>query len=91
MTSGILVFGASQRTGLEVARILTGRGERVTAFVRPTSDRENLEKLGVDFAVGDVIKYTQDDDAVPESKKIGSGKGEAGAVVAHIIGNGDAR
>lgn len=55
MADGILVFGASQRTGLEVARILTGRNEPVTAFVRSASDRENLEKLGVDFVVGDVL------------------------------------
>jgi hypothetical protein len=42
------------------------------------------------FASGDVIKYTEDADATPESKKIGSTNGQAGAVDAHIIGNGDA-
>jgi hypothetical protein len=42
------------------------------------------------FAVDDVIKYTQDDEATPISKKMGSDKGNAGAVAAHIIGNGDA-
>jgi uncharacterized protein YbjT (DUF2867 family) len=55
MTDGVLVFGASQRTGLEVARILTNRGEKVTAFVRPTSDRTNLEPLDVDFVTGDAV------------------------------------
>ena len=55
MTDGVLVFGASQRTGLEVARILTKRGEKVTAFVRPTSDRTNLEPLNVDFVTGDAV------------------------------------
>ena len=35
------------------------------------------------------IKYTEDSDAVPESKKIGSANG-ADAVAWHIIGNGDA-
>jgi uncharacterized protein YbjT (DUF2867 family) len=55
MTDGILLFGGSQRTGLEVARLLTGRNEQVTAFVRPTSDRENLDALGVDIVVGDAL------------------------------------
>jgi hypothetical protein len=42
------------------------------------------------FAVGDVIKYTQADGATPSSKKMGSNSGDAGAVTAHIKGNGDA-
>jgi uncharacterized protein YbjT (DUF2867 family) len=54
VNKGILLFGASQRTGLEIARLLAARGEAVTAFVRPTSDRTELEKLPVQFAVGDV-------------------------------------
>lgn len=53
MTDGILLFGGSQRTGLEVAKILTGRGDHVTAFVRPTSDRSQLEALNVTFVTGD--------------------------------------
>ena len=40
---GGLVFGATRNTGLEIAKILAGRGEAVTAFVRPTSNLENLE------------------------------------------------
>lgn len=54
MADGILLFGGSQRTGLEVAKILAGRGENVTAFVRPTSDRSGLEPLNVRFVTGDV-------------------------------------
>ena len=42
------------------------------------------------FVVGTLIKYTEDEDAAPEIKKIGSDKGKAGAVDWHIIGNGDA-
>ena len=34
MSNRYLVFGASHGTGLEVARQLTGRGDRVTAAVR---------------------------------------------------------
>jgi len=51
----VLVFGASQRTGLEVTRLLRARGDAVRAFVRPTTDRTGLEPLGVDYAVGDVL------------------------------------
>lgn len=42
------------------------------------------------FSHEDKIKYTEAPDATPESKKMGSGKGQAGAIAAHIIGNGDA-
>ena len=52
----VLLFGGTRNTGLEVAKILAGRGDRVTAFVRPTSDRSGLEPLGVDFAVGDALE-----------------------------------
>jgi uncharacterized protein YbjT (DUF2867 family) len=55
MADGVLVFGASQGTGLEVTRLLAGRNEQVTAFVRPTSERDPLEALGVDLAVGDAL------------------------------------
>jgi len=42
------------------------------------------------FPAGVVIKYTEDSDATPELKAIGSGgKGKAGFVAAHIIGTGD--
>lgn len=52
---GVLVFGASRGTGFEVVKLLAARGERVTAFVRPTSDRSDLEPLGVSYAVGDIL------------------------------------
>jgi uncharacterized protein YbjT (DUF2867 family) len=52
---GYLLFGATRNTGLEIAKLLTDRGDRVTAFVRTTSDRSALEALGVDFKVGDAL------------------------------------
>lgn len=55
MADGILVFGASQGTGLEVTKLLAGRNEPVTAFVRETSDRDVLDRLGVSIAVGNVL------------------------------------
>lgn len=44
------------------------------------------------FAVspGDKVKITQAPDAVPVSKPMGSGTGQAGAIATHIILNGDA-
>jgi uncharacterized protein YbjT (DUF2867 family) len=53
--SSILIFGGTRNTGLLVAQMLTARGDKVTAFVRPTSDRSGLEPLGVDFVVGDAM------------------------------------
>ena len=52
---GVLIFGATRNTGLELARLLVARGEPVTAFVRGSSDRGELEALGVRFAVGDAL------------------------------------
>ena len=51
MTEEILVFGASQRTGLEVSKMLAARGDQVRAFVRPTSDLAALQALEAEFAV----------------------------------------
>jgi len=55
MTDGVLIVGASRGTGLEVARLLEGRGEAVTAFVRPTTDMAGLLKLRVRLFRGDVL------------------------------------
>lgn len=51
----VLVFGATGKLGTEIVQDLAERGDRVTAFVRPTSDRSRLGQLGVAFAVGDVL------------------------------------
>jgi len=53
--SSILIVGGSRNTGLEVVKLLRARGDKVTAFVRPTSDRTELNKLGVEFVVGDAM------------------------------------
>jgi len=55
LSESILIFGATRGTGLELAKLLTSRGDSVTAFVRPTSDRSGLEPLGVKFVVGDAL------------------------------------
>jgi uncharacterized protein YbjT (DUF2867 family) len=51
----VLLFGATRNTGLELARLLHARGERVVAFVRPGSDRSALEALNAEFLVGDAM------------------------------------
>lgn len=51
-----LIFGGTRNTGLEVAKILTARGDKVTVFVRESSDRSLVEPLGVEFAVGDALQ-----------------------------------
>lgn len=51
----VLLFGATRGTGLHVARQLRARGDKVTAFVRPGSDRSGLEPLGVQFVTGDAL------------------------------------
>jgi uncharacterized protein YbjT (DUF2867 family) len=53
--SSILIFGATRNTGLMVAQLLVDRGDKVTAFVRPTSDIAALEELGVNFVIGDAM------------------------------------
>ncbi len=56
MAEGILIFGASRETGLEVAKILCGRGETVAAFARPESDLTELKKLPLQQIVyGDAL------------------------------------
>lgn len=52
---GILVFGGTRATGLEIIKLLVERGEVVTAFVRPTSDLSLLTPLGVDTFKGDAL------------------------------------
>lgn len=49
-----LITGASGFIGKRLAKHLVDRGHRVTALVRKTSVRTDLEKLGVGFALGDL-------------------------------------
>jgi len=69
----VLVFGATRNTGYEVTEDLMARGDKVTAFVRETSDRSQLEALGVDFVVGDAI--------VADTVKAAFAAGEYDAVI----------
>lgn len=51
----ILIFGGTRNTGLEFAKLLRARGERVVAFVRPSSDRTGLSALDAEFLEGDAM------------------------------------
>ncbi|MCP4001515.1 MAG: SDR family oxidoreductase [Gammaproteobacteria bacterium] len=79
MTDEILVFGASQRTGLETVKMLRGRGDKVRAFVRPSSDCSGLDELGVEYATGNVLDAESVDGAV--------GAGNIRAIVCTIGGS----
>ena len=51
----VLVFGGTSGCGLETVKLLRSQGRNVTVFVRPTSNREGLEPLGVSYVVGDAL------------------------------------
>ncbi|MDX2142383.1 MAG: SDR family oxidoreductase [Rhodospirillaceae bacterium] len=52
---GVLVFGGNRATGLEVVKSLVAKGDKVTVFVRPTSDIAALKDLGVATVAGDAL------------------------------------
>ncbi len=49
-----LVTGATGLLGSHIAERLVGRGDKVRALVRPTSDVRFLQSLGVELVVGDL-------------------------------------
>jgi uncharacterized protein YbjT (DUF2867 family) len=51
---GVLVFGASGSSGSEFIKHLP-KDVRITAFVRPTSNRDRLAGREVNFVIGDVL------------------------------------
>jgi len=51
----VLLFGATRNTGLEFAKQLSARGEKIVAFVRPSSDITELEALGAQILQGDAM------------------------------------
>jgi len=53
---GVLVFGGTRETGLEVVKTLVANGDQVTVMVRPTSDLTELKKLKVSLVTGDALK-----------------------------------
>jgi hypothetical protein len=51
----VLIMGGAGNAGSAIAKLLIARGDRVTAFVRPTTDRSRLKGVPVDFVVGDAM------------------------------------
>jgi uncharacterized protein YbjT (DUF2867 family) len=72
----VMIFGATGKLGVEISEDLTIRGDKVTAFVRTSSDRTVLEPLGVDFVVGDAMD--------PDSVLAALEQGEYDAVITTI-------
>jgi uncharacterized protein YbjT (DUF2867 family) len=93
---GVLIFGATRNTGLEIAKILVARGEPVTAFVRPTSNLENLESLDVSYFKGDAMNAEDVARAIASKdfkaviSTLGGGRGEKSPDVVGAINMVDA-
>ena len=51
--SGVLVFGGAGQLGADIVKELVKRGEAVTVFVKPSTDRARLNGLPIAFVVGD--------------------------------------
>ena len=55
-TKKVVVAGATGNLGSKIVNALIEQGAEVTAMVRATSNRDNLEKLGVkNFVIGDML------------------------------------
>lgn len=78
MAGRVLVFGGNRGTGLEVCRILAGRGEAVTACVRPGADTAELQRLGVAICRGDILD--------PASVAAAVGSGDFAAIINAVGG-----
>lgn len=53
--SRVLVLGGTGRLGNEIIRRLRPQEHDITVFARPTSNRDRLQGLQVDFVVGDLL------------------------------------
>lgn len=51
----VLLLGGTGALGAEIARLLVARGDRVTIFTRPGSERSRLKDLPVEYVVGDLL------------------------------------
>ncbi|MEQ9446828.1 MAG: NAD(P)H-binding protein [Rhodospirillaceae bacterium] len=51
----VLIIGGAGNAGSALAKLLIARGDSVTAFVRPSTDRFRLEGVPVDYVVGDAM------------------------------------
>jgi uncharacterized protein YbjT (DUF2867 family) len=65
---GVIVFGGAGQSGSETIKLLVAKGETVTAFVRPSSDRKRLAGMKVNFVEGDALNAADVDTAMMKAK-----------------------
>lgn len=51
----VLIIGGAGNAGSAIAKLLIARGDQVTAFVRPTTDRRRLDGVPVEYLIGDAM------------------------------------
>ncbi len=62
--ASIIVFGGTGRLGSDIVKALVADGHDVTVFARPSSNRDRLADLAVDFVTGDVLDAASVDRAL---------------------------
>ncbi|MFL2770162.1 MAG: NAD(P)H-binding protein [Rhodospirillaceae bacterium] len=90
MEGPVLVFGGTSGTGLGAVQNLRKMNLPVTVFVRPTSNLNSLEKLGVKIVVGNALNAHDVDQAFGEEDfvaVISSLGGRRGERRPDLIGN----
>jgi uncharacterized protein YbjT (DUF2867 family) len=84
----VTLFGATGALGLKIAREVIAQGGHVRAVVRTTSNRANLEKLGVtDFVVGDMMDKASLDRALSAGPKADAVVASAAGYTGHTKGD----
>ena len=62
----VIIFGATSGGGLELARRIRSDNRPVCAVVRPTTETDNLNKLGVELRIADAFDATAVDQALKD-------------------------
>ena len=57
MTSKFLITGATGSIGRNVVGFLLERGHKVRAFVHKNNESSQLQQLGAEIAVGDLLDF----------------------------------
>jgi uncharacterized protein YbjT (DUF2867 family) len=84
----VMVAGATGYLGKKIVKALLAQGAKVRALVRPTSDRSELEALGVDdFAVGDLMDRSSLKEAFAKSPKADALVASAAGYTRHTKGD----
>ena len=84
----VVLTGATGYLGEKIAKELIAQGANVRAMVRATSNRTNLEKLGVtDFVTGDMMDPASLDKALAQSPKADALVASAAGYTGHTKGD----